>query len=125
MKPDDFNVVFDYSMEGHDSQESVEGYLVPGKEWGRHVKCKNCQLIYMNPMEEVSKTNEYYSKAKNTHAPTIRESYLRTAESQVAFGSLVEEMGDKISEQATEIDKLKDELRGLDERLYLRKGFGD
>jgi 2-polyprenyl-3-methyl-5-hydroxy-6-metoxy-1,4-benzoquinol methylase len=37
----------------------------------------------MNPMEKVSKTNEYYFKAKNTHAPTIRESYLRTAESQV------------------------------------------
>jgi 2-polyprenyl-3-methyl-5-hydroxy-6-metoxy-1,4-benzoquinol methylase len=83
MKPDDFNVLFDYSMEGHDSQEGVEGYLVPGKEWGRHVKCKNCHLIYMNPMEKVSKTNEYYCKAKNTHAPTIRESYLRTAKSQV------------------------------------------
>ena len=83
MKSDDFNVLFDYSMEGHDSQEGVEGYLVPGKEWGRHVKCKNCHLIYMNPMEKVSKTNEYYSKAKNTHAPTIRESYLRTAKSQV------------------------------------------
>jgi 2-polyprenyl-3-methyl-5-hydroxy-6-metoxy-1,4-benzoquinol methylase len=83
MKTDDFNVLFDYRMEGHDSQEGVEGYLVPGKEWGRHVKCKNCHLIYMNPMEKVSKTNEYYFKAKNTHAPTIRESYLKTAESQV------------------------------------------
>jgi 2-polyprenyl-3-methyl-5-hydroxy-6-metoxy-1,4-benzoquinol methylase len=83
MKTDDFNVLFDYRMEGHDSQEGVEGYLVPGKEWGRHVKCKNCHLIYMNPMEKVSQTNEYYFKAKNTHAPTIRESYLKTAESQV------------------------------------------
>lgn len=83
MKPDDFNVLFDYSMEGHDSREGVEGYLVPGKEWGRHVRCKNCHLIYMSPMEKVSKTNEYYSKAKNTHAPTIRECYLRTAKSQV------------------------------------------
>ena len=83
MKPDDFNVLFDYSMEGHDSREGVEGYLVPGKEWGRHVRCKNCKLIYMNPMEKVSKTTEYYSKAKNTHAPTIRECYLRTAKSQV------------------------------------------
>jgi len=83
MKTDDFNVLFDYRMEGHDSQEGVEGYLVPGKEWGRHVKCKNCHLIYMNPMEKVSKTNEYYFQAKNTHAPTIRESYLKTAESQV------------------------------------------
>jgi 2-polyprenyl-3-methyl-5-hydroxy-6-metoxy-1,4-benzoquinol methylase len=83
MKSDDFNVLFDYSMEGHDSQKGVEGYLVPGKEWGRHVKCRNCQLIYMNPMEKISKTNEYYCKAKNNHAPTIRESYLKTAESQV------------------------------------------
>jgi 2-polyprenyl-3-methyl-5-hydroxy-6-metoxy-1,4-benzoquinol methylase len=83
MKPDDFNVLFDYSMEGHDSLEGVEGYLVPGKEWGRHVRCKNCNLIYMNPMEKESKTNEYYSKAKNTHAPTIRECYLRTAKSQL------------------------------------------
>jgi 2-polyprenyl-3-methyl-5-hydroxy-6-metoxy-1,4-benzoquinol methylase len=83
MEPDDFNVLFDYSMEAHDSQEGVEGYLVPGNEWGRHVRCKNCHLIYMNPMEKVSKTNEYYYKAKNTHAPTIRECYLRTAKSQV------------------------------------------
>ena len=83
MKTDDFNVLFDYRMDGHDSQEGVEGYLVPGKEWGRHVKCKNCHLIYMNPMEKVSQTNEYYFQAKNTHAPTIRESYLKTAESQV------------------------------------------
>jgi 2-polyprenyl-3-methyl-5-hydroxy-6-metoxy-1,4-benzoquinol methylase len=83
METDDFNVLFDYSMEGHDSQEGEEGYLVPGKEWGRHVKCQNCHLIYMNPMENVSKTNEYYSKAKNNHASTIRESYLRTAKSQV------------------------------------------
>ena len=83
MKTDDFNVLFDYQMEGRDAQKGVEGYLVPGKEWGRHVKCRNCHLIYMNPMEKVSKTNEYYLKAKNTHAPTIRESYLKTAESQV------------------------------------------
>jgi len=83
MKPDDFDVLLDYSMEEYDSQEGVEGYLVSGKEWGRHVKCKNCHLIYMNPMEKVSKTNEYYFKAKNTHAPTIRESYLRTAQSQL------------------------------------------
>ena len=83
MEPDDFNVLFDYSMEEYDCQEGEEGYLVPGKEWGRHVKCWNCHLIYVNPVEKVSKTNEYYSKAKNNHASTIRESYLRTAKSQV------------------------------------------
>jgi 2-polyprenyl-3-methyl-5-hydroxy-6-metoxy-1,4-benzoquinol methylase len=85
MKPDDFNVLFDYTMEGHDSQEGAEGYLIPGKQWGRHVKCKNCHLVYMNPIEKVSKTNEYYSNAKNSHAPTIRASYLRTAKSQIGL----------------------------------------
>jgi len=83
MEPDDFNVLFDYSMEEYDCQESEEGYLVPGKEWGRHVKCRNCHLTYVNPIEKVGKTNEHYFKAKNNHAPTIRESYLRTAKSQV------------------------------------------
>jgi 2-polyprenyl-3-methyl-5-hydroxy-6-metoxy-1,4-benzoquinol methylase len=83
MEPDDFNVLFDYSMEEYDCEEGEEGYLVPGKEWGRHVKCRHCHLTYVNPIEKVGKTNEYYSKAKNTHAPTIRESYLRTAKSQV------------------------------------------
>jgi 2-polyprenyl-3-methyl-5-hydroxy-6-metoxy-1,4-benzoquinol methylase len=83
MEPDDFNVLFDYSMEGHNTQEGEEGYLVPGKQWGRHVKCRNCHLVYMNPIEKISKTNEYYHSAKNTHAPTIRDSYLRTAKSQV------------------------------------------
>jgi 2-polyprenyl-3-methyl-5-hydroxy-6-metoxy-1,4-benzoquinol methylase len=72
MKPDDFDVLLDYSMEEYDSQE-----------WGRYVKCKNCHLIYMNPLEKVSKTNEYYFKAKNTHAPTVRDSCLRTAQSQL------------------------------------------
>ncbi len=72
MKPDDFDVLLDYSMEESDSQE-----------WGRYVKCKNCHLIYMNPLEKVSKTNEYYGKAKNTHARTLRDSCLRTAQSQL------------------------------------------
>ncbi len=72
MKPDDFDVLLDYSMEQYDSEE-----------WGRYVRCKNCSLIYMNPLEKVSKTNDYYCKAKNTHAPTVRDSCLRTANSQL------------------------------------------
>jgi len=76
IETDDFNVLFDY-----DFQE--EGYLVPGGKYLRHVKCKNCHLIYVNPIEKVSRINMYYTKAKNTHVPTIRESYLRTAKSQV------------------------------------------
>jgi len=83
MGPDDFNVLFNYNMREPDFQEDVEGYLLPGGEYGRHVKCQNCHLIYVNPIEKPSKINEYYSEAKNTHAPTIRESYLHTAKSQV------------------------------------------
>lgn len=83
MKPHCFNVIYDYEMDEPVAHEEVEGYLVPGKEWGRHVKCKHCGLVYMNPIEQLSRTHEYYAKAKNNHAPTIRDSYLRTADSQV------------------------------------------
>jgi len=72
MKPDDFDVLLDYSMEEYDSQE-----------WGKYVKCRNCHLIYMNPLERAGKTNEYYRRAKNTHAPVVRDSCLRTAQSQL------------------------------------------
>jgi 2-polyprenyl-3-methyl-5-hydroxy-6-metoxy-1,4-benzoquinol methylase len=72
MKPDDFDVLLDYSMEEYDSHE-----------WGRYVKCRNCHLVYMNPLEKVSKTNEYYRKARNARAPTVRDSWLRTAQSQL------------------------------------------
>jgi 2-polyprenyl-3-methyl-5-hydroxy-6-metoxy-1,4-benzoquinol methylase len=72
MKPDDFDVLLDYSMEEYDSQE-----------WGKYVTCRNCHLVYMNPLEKISKTNEYYRKARNAHAPTVRDSCLRTAQSQL------------------------------------------
>jgi len=83
MKAYDFNVLYNYKMEEPDLLEEAEGYLVPGKEWGRHVRCSNCGLVYMNPIEAVRRTNEYYSSSRNNHASTIRNSYLRTAESQV------------------------------------------
>jgi len=72
MKSDDFDVLLDYSMEEYDFQE-----------WGRYVECRNCHLVYMNPLENISKTNEYYRKARSTHAPIVRDSYLRTAQSQL------------------------------------------
>ena len=83
MKSEEFNVLFDYDMEGYEHQENMEGYLVPGNEWGRHVRCRNCRLVYVNPTEKASSINQHYSEARNTHAPTIRESYLKTAKSQV------------------------------------------
>jgi 2-polyprenyl-3-methyl-5-hydroxy-6-metoxy-1,4-benzoquinol methylase len=78
METDDFNVLFDYGMEGGE-----EGYLLPGGKYLRHVKCNNCHLVYVNPIEKVDRLTWYYSTATNTSAPTIRESYLRTAKSQV------------------------------------------
>lgn len=78
METDDFNVLFDYSMGGGE-----EGYLLPGGKYLRHVKCNNCHLVYVNPIEKVDRLAWYYSTATNTSASTIRESYLRTAKSQV------------------------------------------
>jgi 2-polyprenyl-3-methyl-5-hydroxy-6-metoxy-1,4-benzoquinol methylase len=50
---------------------------------GKTCKVQELSSYIYESMEKVSKTNEYYFKAKNTHVPTIRESYLKTAESQV------------------------------------------
>jgi 2-polyprenyl-3-methyl-5-hydroxy-6-metoxy-1,4-benzoquinol methylase len=97
MKTDDFNVLFDYKMDAHRSRNGLDGYLVPGNEWGRHVKCNGCQLVYVNPIEKASEINAHYRTARNTHTHTIRETYLKTAESQVrlirkhaACGSLLD-----------------------------------
>lgn len=35
------------------------------------------------------------------------------------------EMSELVLDMANHIERLQDELRGLDERLYLRKAFGD
>jgi len=83
LKPCGLNGLYDYRMDKHDPDEFEEGYLVPGKEWGRHVRCNNCGLVYMNPIEQVCRTNEYYANAGNNHASTVKNSYLKTAESQV------------------------------------------
>ena len=72
MKSDDFDVLLDYTMDEYEFQE-----------WGRYVKCRNCHLIYMNPLEKANKTNEYYRKARSTHVPMLRDSCLRTAQSQL------------------------------------------
>lgn len=56
-----------------------------GERYGRHVKCKNCHLIYVNPIEKASKINGDYSKMGNTDAPIIRGSRLRAAKSQLGL----------------------------------------
>jgi len=71
-------------MKQDDFQEGVETvYMLPGGKYGRHVKCRNCHLIYVNPIEKGSKINEDYSQRKSADASIIRESRLRAAKSQV------------------------------------------
>ncbi|PIP47899.1 MAG: hypothetical protein COX14_04940 [Chloroflexi bacterium CG23_combo_of_CG06-09_8_20_14_all_45_10] len=80
----DFIVLFDSNMKQDDFQEGIESvYMLPGGKYGRHVKCRNCHLIYVNPIEKGSKINEDYSQRKSVDASIIRESRLRAAKSQV------------------------------------------
>ena len=80
----DFTVLFDSNMKQDDFQEGVESvYMLPGDEYGRHVKCRNCQLVYVNPIEKETKINEDYSKRKSADVSIIRESRLRASKAQV------------------------------------------
>ena len=79
-----FEVLFESNMQDCDFREAVETvYMLWGKRYGRHLKCKNCHLIYVNPIEEGNKINEDYSQRKSVDAAIIKESRLRAAESQV------------------------------------------
>jgi ubiquinone/menaquinone biosynthesis C-methylase UbiE len=60
-------------------------YMLWEDTHGRYVKCKNCHLIYVNPIEKASKINGDYSKMGNTDAPIIRGSRLRAAKSQLGL----------------------------------------
>ena len=80
----DFIVLFNSNMKQDDFQEGIETvYMLPGDKYGRHVKCRNCHLIYVNPIEKGSKINEDYSQRKSVDASIIRESRLRATKSQV------------------------------------------
>jgi 2-polyprenyl-3-methyl-5-hydroxy-6-metoxy-1,4-benzoquinol methylase len=83
---DDFTVIFDSNIEETDLQKGIKTvYMLWGGAHGRHVKCKNCHLIYVNPTEKASKINGDYSKMGNPDAPIIRESRLRAAKSQLGL----------------------------------------
>jgi 2-polyprenyl-3-methyl-5-hydroxy-6-metoxy-1,4-benzoquinol methylase len=82
----DFEVLFESNMRDCDFRESVETvYMIPGGKYGRHVKCRNCHLIYVNPIEKASKINEAYFQRKDVDAPIIRETRLTATESQVGL----------------------------------------
>jgi 2-polyprenyl-3-methyl-5-hydroxy-6-metoxy-1,4-benzoquinol methylase len=80
-----FEVLFESNMGNADlAEEAAETvYMIPGTKWGRHVKCRNCQLVYVNPIENVSTINEAYSQRRSTDASTIRRIRLRNSQSQV------------------------------------------
>jgi len=80
----DFEVLFESNLEDSDSRGVVETiYMLWGERRGRHVKCKNCHLIYVNPIENEGNINEAYSQMKSVDAAVIRDSRLRATKSQV------------------------------------------
>ena len=82
----DFEVLFESNMKDGDFREAVETvYMIPGSKYGRHVKCRNCQLIYVNPIEKASKINEDYFQMASIDASIIRESRLSATESQLGL----------------------------------------
>jgi ribosomal protein L20A (L18A) len=82
----DFEVLFESNMRDCDFREAVETvYMILGGKYGRHVKCRNCHLIYVNPIEKASKINEAYFQRKNVDASIIRETRLTATESQVGL----------------------------------------
>lgn len=81
---DDFIVLFDSNMGGIDFQEVIETvYTLPGGKYGRHVQCRNCHLIYVNPIEKAGKINEDYSKRKSDEDIIVQRSRLHATRSQV------------------------------------------
>jgi len=81
---DDFKVLFDSSIDENELEEGVDTvYMLLGGKYGRHVRCRNCQLIYVNPIEKAAQINNHYSEMENGDAAIIRESRLRAARAQV------------------------------------------
>ena len=80
----DFEVLFESNLEDSDFRGMVESiYMLWGERRGRHVKCKDCHLIYVNPIENGGDINEAYSQMKSVDAAIVRGSRLRATESQV------------------------------------------
>lgn len=82
----DFEVLFESNMKDGDFRETVATvYMIPGGKYGRHVKCRSCHLIYVNPIEKASKIKEGYFQMTSIDASIIRESRLSATESQVGL----------------------------------------
>jgi 2-polyprenyl-3-methyl-5-hydroxy-6-metoxy-1,4-benzoquinol methylase len=80
----DFQVLFESNLGDRHSRGATETiYMLWGERRGRHVRCRNCHLIYVNPIENRRSISEAYSQMKTVDAAIIRESRLRATESQV------------------------------------------
>ena len=81
---DNFEVLFEANMKIADLQGGIETvYMLPGGKYGRHVKCRDCQLVYVNPIEKAGKINGDYTRMKSDGVSVIRGSRLRSTKSQV------------------------------------------
>ncbi|PIZ26663.1 MAG: hypothetical protein COY46_03985 [Chloroflexi bacterium CG_4_10_14_0_8_um_filter_46_9] len=77
-------MLFDSNIKRGDLQGGIDTvYMLPGGKYGRHVKCRKCQLVYVNPIEKASRINDNYSEMENIDASIIRRSRLLATKSQV------------------------------------------
>jgi 2-polyprenyl-3-methyl-5-hydroxy-6-metoxy-1,4-benzoquinol methylase len=80
----DFEVLFESNIGEGDLQDGIDTvYMLPGGKYGRHVKCRNCHLIYVNPIEKASQINGNYSEMKNGDVSIVRANRLRATKAQV------------------------------------------
>ena len=81
---DNFDVLLDSNMKDYDFQKAMGTvYMILGSHYGRHVRCRNCHLIYVSPIEKSNNINKGYTEMESTDAAIIRESRLRATRSQV------------------------------------------
>jgi len=80
----DFDVLFESNMGEGDLQGGIDTvYMLPGDKYGKHVKCRNCHLVYVNPIEKASRINGNYSEMKNGDVSIVRANRLRATKAQV------------------------------------------
>ncbi len=80
----DFEVLFDSNIKRGDLQGGIDTvYMLPGDKYGRHVKCRKCHLVYVNPIEKANRINGNYSEMKNSAVSIVRRNRLRATKAQV------------------------------------------
>ncbi len=82
----DFEVLLESTMQNCDfRQEAKTVYMIAGGKHGRHVKCRNCDLVYVDPIEKASEINGAYFERRNGDVPIIRKTRLIASRSQVGL----------------------------------------